>query len=351
MPQALEVLDKLPIKDITNCCGRKLQGSAPFPGADDPSMDGMTPEKCYFARPRLVGPYVDNGVTTFKRCHQRVLFAPDECGKDMCLDDIIQGQIGDCWFLSAIDFSVNHPLYASKLRDTLSMHGESVRVTLHDIATGPKTAYVDTRVLVNGHIVPAVVSVLSKDPSEVWPAMLEKGLAKMCGGYGAIEGGWMSEGMSMLHGGRGFFVSCHEFVPKMLRTPGFMDAFVRDLNILYDLGYGLFTAWEDELFDADAERPKGLVCGHAYSILGIRRVGDDHVFKLKNPWGKFEWTGELSDADDSDAACAARAAFDMPRRDDGVFLMTAQDLFGRCRGIDIFEPSGQTLISCRHSFD
>lgn len=346
MKLELLAIHELPIINITNCCGRKLTSSEPFDGLEDKSMNKMVMPKCHFDQPSHIGPYKnEHGEFVFKPIKAVRLFTKDECGNDICLSDVNQGMIGDCWFLSAIDFSINHPIWHDSLKESVTkVSNNMIKIKLYDTGSGKwKETYVDTRLLVNGDYIPTTMSVLSKDPEEIWPAMLEKGLAKMCGGYPKIEGGWMSEGMCFLHGGRGFFISSHEIVPKSLETEDFLDRLVQDLKHLFDLGYGVFTAWEKDIFTALSD--KGLVDSHAYSILDMQKIDDEWVFKIMNPWGKFEWNGKYSDSDKSEKADKARAAMHEKLEDDGIFLMSAFDLFGRCEGLDIYEPLKHKVIS------
>jgi hypothetical protein len=50
----------------------------------------------------------------------------------------------------------------------------------------------------------------------------------------------------------------------------------------------------------EANAGQGLIMGHAYSLLAVAEVklGDGksvRLVKLRNPWGKGEWTGAWSD--------------------------------------------------------
>ena len=90
---------------------------------------------------------------------------------------------------------------------------------------------------------------------------------------------------------------------------------------------------------------RGLVKGHAYSVLDMKEVDNVWIFKLKNPWGTFEWTGKYSDSDKSAAAANARVAFEMQDKDDGIFLMSIFDLLGKCEGIDLYEPLDKNILS------
>ena len=44
----------------------------------------------------------------------------------------------------------------------------------------------------------------------------------------------------------------------------------------------------------------GIMVNHAYTLLDVQKVGEDHtgavkLLKLRNPWGQSEWKGPWSD--------------------------------------------------------
>jgi hypothetical protein len=41
----------------------------------------------------------------------------------------------------------------------------------------------------------------------------------------------------------------------------------------------------------------GLINGHTYSVIGVYSTSLGHVLKIGNPWGSFEWKGDLSEQD------------------------------------------------------
>merc|ERR1711879_304995 len=45
-------------------------------------------------------------------------------------------------------------------------------------------------------------------------------------------------------------------------------------------------------------RPDGLVTGHAYSVIQVKKVSGYKMVQLRNPWGnEHEWKGRCSDHD------------------------------------------------------
>jgi len=49
---------------------------------------------------------------------------------------------------------------------------------------------------------------------------------------------------------------------------------------------------------SDSEDRNGIVQRHAYTVLRVVPVQRFRFVQLRNPWGKFEWTGGWSDASD-----------------------------------------------------
>lgn len=47
---------------------------------------------------------------------------------------------------------------------------------------------------------------------------------------------------------------------------------------------------------SDSENSDGIVHGHAYSLLRIVEHRGVQLVQLRNPWGNFEWTGDLAPA-------------------------------------------------------
>jgi hypothetical protein len=110
---------------------------------------------------------------------------------------------------------------------------------------------------------------------------------------------------------------------------------------------GAGTAGTDE---GESTAENGLVRGHAYSILDVQDPATGSAFawnkkrvrlvKLRNPWGKFEWTGEWSDKSSKwgeNGKIAKKLRFQ--ESDDGMFWMTFDDFFREFSTIDLCDRS------------
>merc|ERR1711990_774902 len=93
------------------------------------------------------------------------------------------------------------------------------------------------------------------------------------------------------------------------------------------------------------KKNKGIVPGHAYSILKVRDVGGFKLLCLRNPWGSFEWKGDWSDASPlwkkhplmrsqlTDGGIFSKQS----DKDDGIFWMSWPDFMRYFDGIDVCE--------------
>lgn len=315
---------------ITGISHRVLTGTGDDTNVDDLGRD-LEMHGTHFGDPAFVGPYMseDQSKAVFKpRTPSRACVVRN----GVALNDVHQGLIGDCWFLSALDFSIAHPRYRGRVADgglfeeVFGGEPNVCRISLFDMSSDEwQVTHVGPKLLLDGMRFPATVSAVSSDPDELWPSLVEKGLAKMCTrptngtrGYNALGGGWMSEAMCYLHGrGQCYFVPRVEVLPRALEEPGHC---ARMMRALLDGGCGLFVVWAKEVFP---QLSQGLVSNHGYAVLDVDPSAG--TVTLKNPWGRGLWASSVSTGTDA------------PK---GVFTMSVQDVIMRCAGLDVYEPAG-----------
>lgn len=73
----------------------------------------------------------------------------------------------------------------------------------------------------------------------------------------------------------------------------------------------------------------GLIDAHAYSLIKAQEIVTDSgktvkLVKIRNPWGKKEWTGDWSDKSPLWTE-KCKAQVDYANADDGCFWMTFED--------------------------
>ena len=78
----------------------------------------------------------------------------------------------------------------------------------------------------------------------------------------------------------------------------------------------------------ELESKSGLVPGHAYALLGLRKVGDKRFVKLKNPWSEKRWLGAYSHIDTKRWTTELKKAlnYDPAAKDEGIFWIEWNDL-------------------------
>ena len=204
-------------------------------------------------------------------------------------DDVAQGALGDCYFLSALSVvATEEGCCAGLIDDSLDAAG------CYGVTLFHKGKW--NMVWVDGYF-PCVVSndphstrappkplyAASSNRREIWPMVVEKAFAKLHGSWEAIgRGGHIGDALKALTGGHGRTVDTSTSLavlwPELLRQ-------IEDPGVLVGAGTkpGL-----------DSEMAKGIVDGHAYSLLHAMQVpmgGGDVVrlVLLRNPWGHGEW--------------------------------------------------------------
>lgn len=187
----------------------------------------------------------------------------------------------------------------------------------------------------------------STDPTEFWPALLEKAYAKFYGGYSNLQGGKTSQALQDLTGGiaQNFRISEHE-PHVMFQT---VNSSVTRSTLL------AATIHMDHR--SPMRLRNGLVTQHAYSITGLARVrtrtGEVPLIRLRNPWGKGEWNGPWSDRSWEWDSLPERdqELLSVRIRNDGEFWMSFDDFLRHFTFLDLLHigPDDWMLETALHS--
>jgi calpain-15 len=122
-------------------------------------------------------------------------------------DDVSQGSLGDCYFLSALALSTRDALECAELIDD-SMEEAGIYGVTFNVDGRWTVVWVDcyfpcfTSNNVHGSR-PKPIYAVSKAHKEIWPMVVEKAFAKLHGSYQAIgEGGIVAAALEALTGGQ-----------------------------------------------------------------------------------------------------------------------------------------------------
>lgn len=214
---------------------------------------------------------------------------------DIDPNDIKQGFLGDCWFLSALASLAERPGMVRRLFVTqeynkegiykirICKNGEWVTVTVDD--------YIPCRY--NGG------PLFSRGSSnELWVILIEKAYAKLHGSYQALDGGLTAQAMYDLSGcptDRIDFPKEKEDYDEVAEQA---DEIFDKLRHADDEGYLISTETSGVDTMTTGEGPgagAGLVSGHAYSVIQVKEGQGVKLLNIRNPWGQFEWGGAWAD--------------------------------------------------------
>uniref|UniRef100_A0A914UYZ2 Calpain catalytic domain-containing protein n=1 Tax=Plectus sambesii TaxID=2011161 RepID=A0A914UYZ2_9BILA len=231
------------------------------------------------------------------------------------VNDVTQGILGNCWFVSACSALTHnsHLLkkvipdpeeqewsrkdkkrYAGIFRFCFWRFGKWTDVIIDDLLPTRDDKLLFTR---------------SKTSNEFWSALLEKAFAKVYGCYENLVGGQLADALQEVSGG----------VPETIDMRRFKYAMGENWHL--KLFNHLKEAFANKALIVAAIAPKdkddiekplecGLVKGHAYAVTDVRYIELDAknrgilffvaaerklMIRLQNPWGEKEWNGAWSD--------------------------------------------------------
>nr|XP_014979350.2 calpain-12 isoform X1 [Macaca mulatta] len=256
--------------------------------------------------------------------------------EDMSRTDVCQGSLGNCWFLAA---AASLTLYPRLLRRVVPpgqdfQHGYAgvFHFQLWQFGRWVDVVVDDRLPVREGKL----MFVHSEQRNEFWAPLLEKAYAKLHGSYEVMRGGHMNEAFVDFTGGVG------EVLYLRQNSMGLFSALRHALAKESLVGA---TALSDR---GEYRTEEGLVKGHAYSVTGTHKVflgfTKVRLLRLRNPWGRVEWTGAWSDScprwDALPTEC--RDAL-LVKKEDGEFWMELRDFLLHFDTVQICSLSPEVL--------
>ncbi|TDL19165.1 cysteine proteinase [Rickenella mellea] len=270
--------------------------------------------------------------------------------------DIVQGSIGDCWFMNAMSAVASKHGLIEKLCVAVGVYGfifcrdgDWVDVIIDDqlfiqrhqweqLTSAQQLIYHDDKELYEKTGTKGSKTLFfarSQQENETWVPLLEKAYAKLHGDYAALQGGSSDEAIEDLTGG----------ISESIHTNDIMDP---DAFWKHDL----LCANHDLLFSCFVNQPVSVagritpdrINDHAYTVLKAVEFKGKRFLKIRNPWGKSEWNGRWSDGSKEWTRewLEALGPLEHTFGDDGVFIMEYTDFLEYWDVIErtqLFDPS------------
>jgi len=193
-------------------------------------------------------------------------------------DDIIQGGLGDCYFLSAVAALCKYPELVEKLFLIKAKSNEHCYGCYYRVNGIWKLVIVDDYLPCYGSW-GKNFSFTSTNGNELWVILLEKAWAKLNGCYAKVIGGEAHEI---------FEVITNTYSEKIKIKKGLEQEIWNKLNEGEKKGYIITAGTSGDTYNLDLEE-NGLVPGHAYTVVKVQEFKTSHgnvrLVNIRNPWG------------------------------------------------------------------
>ena len=257
--------------------------------------------------------------------------------------DVIQGSLGDCYFLSSVANLCKFPGLIKGLFKTKEMNRDGYYEIFFRIDGKKQIVIVDDYFPVyKKNKWPCFSQPHGK---ELWVMLLEKAWAKVNGGYVNIIGGMSSQALECLTGFGSLVYNTNKMKPEELNNC--KSEIIKNIKIA-DQSYCLISCATGEANIKDLEKV-GLIQNHEYTILKIAQISlnqgkSEYLFKLRNPWGQKEWNGDWSDKSKLWTEIL-KNQLDFKDKEDGIFFMNSEDFFKYFKFITIsYILHGSTIV-------
>ena len=269
-------------------------------------------------------------------------------------NDIDQGGLGDCYFLSTLASLTEVSARIQRIVYSKEANKPGIYCVAFVVTGVWEEVIIDDQFVCKpGSHEPAFDKTST---NELWVMILEKAWAKVYGGFNNIVGGLIREALHDLTGAPAI---------TFFNSEGSEDDHWNTLLDADRRGYTMCTGTDEVTTD-----PKNtiLVNGHAYSLISVFEIVNDghqkrllgpqeksnpnnaRIVKLRNPWGEGVWKGAWR-YDDPNWTDSLRQQCGCTNEENGIFFMSLKDYLRQfydyqiCYFHDDYIYSGQKFTS------
>ena len=187
------------------------------------------------------------------------------------MDDVVQGSLGDCYFLTAISALSNYPYLIREKFRTIEYNEIGYYEVILFIDGEWQVVFIDDYFVFDIDTEDHKPAFAFSKPNglELWAVILEKAWAKVNGGYSLIVAGLIHEAFEVLTGFPSHHL-LHQMVDKQDLFRRILDA--KKENTL--MGCGSNGATDKEDID-------GIICGHAYTLADARANEEVELIRVR----------------------------------------------------------------------
>jgi len=309
------VNEDMPVQDMPDCMikYRKILKEAKGPGKV------VFEDSKFGHNEQALGPgCLNRGVAKWMR-------ARDVPGAKLYMDgashlDVVQGALGDCYFLSAISV-----LGSQRVKDIIVIEEteEEWRECGAFCVRFYKGGYEE--IIIIDDYFPAYPNGQwafvkgGEEGLELWPMVLEKAYAKMYGSYNFIEAGKVQYALADMTDG----------FPQQLdlrKDAKNLPVFWEKLKTFKKHGALMGAGSPENAMGDRAINELGIVQGHAYAILDVVEIDGYKLLQMRNPHGTrgVEWEGDWGD-DSEKWSQRYKQKLNYENKNDGVFWIEVDD--------------------------
>jgi hypothetical protein len=238
------------------------------------------------------------------------------------IDDIVQGDLGDCYFMSALSSFAELGTRVDNLFSEINKSKSGMYKINCFIDGIPLSVLLDDYFPVRNNRL--CFSNIEQDSLNIWPLLLEKAYAKVNSNYFNIVEGNVSEALSFLS------PAPHEIYRHKQED---LEYSMKVYSMIkYGDKYKAIICGDINSANSKLMNSIGLLENHAYSIISLHEIKNFDgetikLLKIRNPWGNFEWNGDWSDEDPKWNESLKKELNFSQAKDDGFFFMAFKDYY------------------------